>query len=197
MLTQVVSSVAHHLLGQSEWARTRLAVHAGKHVRIELASGPMSIEIAPDGHVRPAQTDRSPDLVIVVRPLAAATWLTDRKAAWREAQVEGDMELAAAISFIAANLRWDYEEDLSRIFGDVVAHRIGRGIRRFSAWPADAGESLARGVAEYLSEESQLLATPLRIEEFGKEIDDLRDAVERLEKRLDRLADRLAGSPSH
>ena len=105
------------------------------------------------------------------------------------------MELAAAISYVLANLRWDYEDDLSHVFGDVAAYRIARGVRQLSAWPALAGRSLAQGIAEYLAEERQVLATKLGAEEFTEEVDELRDAVERLDKRIDRLARRLAESP--
>lgn len=197
MLTSLVSTVAHHLLGQAEWARSRLAEHAGKQVMIESPLGPMAMEIAVDGHIEPARTDKSPDLTISLTPLAAVHWLTDRQAAWREARVEGDAELAAAISHVVSNLRWDFEEDLSRFVGDAAAHRVGQGARRLSAWPGDAAESAARGVAEYLTEENHVLATPLQVEEFTKNVDDLRDSVERLDKRIDRLADLIAGSLSN
>lgn len=192
VLTSLVSAVAHHLLDQAEWARSRLKEYAGKRVRVDSPVGPLSMEIADDGQVFPVELDATPDLVISLTPLATAHWFTDRQAAWREARVEGDTGLAAAISHVVSNLRWDFEEDLSRVVGDVAAHRIGQGVRRLSAWPGDAAGSAARGVAEYLSEESHLLATPLQVEEFGKNVDDLRDAVERLDKRIDRLADLVA-----
>lgn len=195
MLTNLVSAVAHHLLDHADWARLRLAEHAGKQIRIESPAGSLLMEIEADGHVVPVRSDESPDVIISLTPLAAALWLTDRQAAWREARVEGDMELAAAISHVASNLRWDFEEDLSRIVGDVAAHRVGQSARRFSTWQGDAAGSAARGMAEYLTEESHMLATPLQVEAFTKDVDDLRDAVERFEKRLDQLATALAESP--
>ena len=196
MLTSLVSAVAHHLLDQADWARSSLAEHAGKQVLVDSPVGPLLMEIANDGHVVPAQSDDTPDLVISLTPLAAAQWFTDRQAAWRETRVEGDAELAAAISHVASNLRWDFEEDLSRVVGDVAAHRVGQGVRRVSTWPGDAAESVARGVAEFLTEENHMLATPLQVEEFATNVDELRDAVERLDKRMDSLADLLIRSPS-
>ena len=199
MLINLASAVAHHLLEPADWARSRLAEHAGKRVRVESLAGPLSVKIANDGHVLPVESEEaeeSPDLVISLTPLAAAQWFTDRQAAWREARVEGDGELAAAIAHVASNLRWDYEEDLSRVVGDVAAHRIGQSARRLSVWPGDAASSSARGIAEYLTEESHMLATPLQIESFVKDVDDLRDAVDRLDKRMDKLADLISGSQS-
>jgi ubiquinone biosynthesis protein UbiJ len=43
-------------------------------------------------------------------------------------RIEGEPALAAALAEVAERMRWDPEEDLSRITGDVVAHRIGRGV---------------------------------------------------------------------
>jgi ubiquinone biosynthesis protein UbiJ len=193
MLNEIVLGTSRHLLAPAQWARSRLGQHAGKQVRIELllAPAPIVLRIGTDGYLERGDPDATPDLVIRLTPAAAARWLSDREAAWREARVEGDMELAAAVSHVFSNLRWDYEEDLSKLVGDVAAHRLAGGARRLSVWPAEAAESLARAVAEYLGEERHALATPLAVEEFTAEVDELRDAVERLDKRIDRLARRL------
>ncbi len=56
------------------------------------------------------------------------------ESAWREIEVGGDTDFAAAINHIARNLRWDVEEDLSRIFGDIAAHRMAETGRTFQRW---------------------------------------------------------------
>lgn len=188
VLTSLVSAVARHLLEQADWARLRFAEYVGKQVHVESPLGSVSMEITADGNVVSAEPAENPDLVITLTPMSAVQWFTDRPRAWREARVQGDAELAAAIAHVASNLRWDFEEDLSDFVGDAAAHRIGKDARRLSAWPREAAESSAHGVAEFLSEESHLLATPLQVEMFAKDVDDLRDAAERLDKRLDRLA---------
>lgn len=197
MLNSIILAIAQHLLRQTQWARQRLAEHAGKQILVELPLATLQLRIAADGDLEAGAPGAGADLVVTLPPAAIAKWPVDRQAAWREARVDGDVELAAAISYVIANLRWDYEEDLSQVVGDVAAHRIGRGFRQLSAWPGDAAQSLAQGVAEYLSEERQVLATRLRAEEFAEQVDDLRDAVERLDKRIERLAQRLAESSPH
>ncbi|UCH49616.1 MAG: sterol-binding protein [Betaproteobacteria bacterium] len=197
MLKGVVVAVAQHLLRQAQWARARLAEHAGKQVRIELPLAAVLLRIAADGDVETGESGAAADLVVTLSPGAAAKWPIDRQAAWREARIDGDMELAAAISYVMANLRWDYEDDLSRVFGDVVAYRLARGVRQLSAWPGEAAQSLAQGAAEFLSEERHVLATRLCVEEFTEQVDELRDAVERLDKRIDKLAQRVAESSPH
>src|SRR2546430_11066708 len=41
------------------------------------------------------------------------------------------------------SLIWDFEEDLSRVFGDVVAHRLASGGKAVAAWQRDAALRLA------------------------------------------------------
>jgi ubiquinone biosynthesis protein UbiJ len=49
-------------------------------------------------------------------------------------KIEGDVLLAAELGWLADNLRWDLEEDLSRIMGDVPAHALaGVGQRVLAA----------------------------------------------------------------
>lgn len=197
MLNALALAVGQHLLRQAPWARTRLAEHAGKQVLVRLPLGTILVCIGTDGGIDSGTAETQPELTVTLSPAAAAKWLVDREGAWRAARVEGDSELAAALSYIVANLRWDYEEDLSRVIGDIAAHRIARGVQHLSAWQADTAQSLSRNVSEYLSEERQVLATPLRMEEFATEVDEIRDAAERLEKRIDGLVRRVGESRPH
>ena len=50
---------------------------------------------------------------------------------------------------------------------------------------------LGENVAEYLTEEAALVAPPAALARFGRDVADLVDALERLEKRLDRIDAKL------
>jgi ubiquinone biosynthesis protein UbiJ len=52
----------------------------------------------------------------------------------------------------------------------------------------DAARRLGEGFMEYALEESRLLAPRAQFAAFGSEVARLRDALERLEKRIERLA---------
>jgi ubiquinone biosynthesis protein UbiJ len=45
---------------------------------------------------------------------------------------------------------------------------------------------MAQGAAEYWTEESPLIASRVKVDSFVREVSELRDAVERLEKRVER-----------
>lgn len=187
MLDEAFLAVANHLLRNAEWARARLGAHAGKRVCIRVSPLSFHFTIDTDGLLVPRAAEAPIDATLEVPASRVPAWLVQPDAATRAARVSGDADLAEAISFVAANLRWDFEEDLSRLVGDVAAHRIGEAIRSLERWRRSASASVAANVAEYLTEERGVLPTRLRAESFLREVDDLRDAVERLEKRIAQL----------
>jgi len=42
----------------------------------------------------------------------------------------GDVQLAAEVNWLVDHVRWDVEDDLARVIGDVPAHAIGNAVRR-------------------------------------------------------------------
>ena len=45
-------------------------------------------------------------------------------------EIQGDVQLAAEVAWLVDNLRWDLEEDLSRLLGDPVAHQLAAAGRQ-------------------------------------------------------------------
>jgi len=181
------SAFVNHLLVSAAWAREILAEHAGKVAVFDMFPLRVAVVVDPDGTLRPAPENAAAAVTIHLIYATALQILAEGEDAWRKANVAGDTDFASAISKVAANLRWDVEEDLSRVFGDIAAHRMAEAGRSAAAWPKQAATSLAENVAEYLTEEKQVLVTPLRAAEFVRDVDELRDAVERLDKRIERL----------
>lgn len=99
----------------------------------------------------------------------------------------GDSELAATLSDIARNVEWDFEADLSRVVGDVVAHRLVDAAQRANAWRADTGQRLTANVAEYLTEERREFISSRELEDLTRQNEALRDDIARLDARLSKL----------
>jgi ubiquinone biosynthesis protein UbiJ len=79
---------------------------------------------------------------------------------------------------------WDVEHDLSRLVGDLAAHRLAEISRRAVGDPRAMARSLAESAAEFLQEEAHLLAARPGVAWFNGEVDELRDALARLQKRV-------------
>jgi ubiquinone biosynthesis protein UbiJ len=60
-------------------------------------------------------------------------------------------------------------------------------LRSVAGQAADAGQRLARNLADYLAGEKSVLASRVPLEQFSSEVDALTQAVERLAARVDAL----------
>lgn len=189
MLASGAASVINHLLRGEQWARSRLKRHAGKTARVHISPLGFDFTVLEDGEIEEAGSSQvSPDVLIELTPALALRYLARDEAAARETKVTGDSDFAADLNFVAANLRYDVEEDLSRVFGDVIAHRVTQAGSQFLAWQKQTFNNVTQAASEYWTHERPLIATRRQVEEFVREVDAVRDHVERLEKRLDRLA---------
>ena len=183
----MIEAGLNHLLQGEPWAREALAPFAGQIVEIRPAFlPPLRLAIVEGGLVGTA-AEGEPALVVTLKPDAPAALLRGEEHFMHAVEVSGNARLADAVMLLARNLRWDYEEDLSRVFGDVAAHRIAGAARDLAAWQADAGRRLAGSLADYLTAESGWLASRAELESFAAAAARLRDDLERLEQRVRRL----------
>ena len=189
MLDALAAAAINHLLQGAAWARERLVPFAGATVRFHLPPASATFSIGEDGTLQPAASDVEPAAVIRLTPaLAFRLVLLKDDAARAEVEVEGDAALAAALTRILGALSWDVEEDLSRVVGDVVAHRIGRAGRAVLDWQTGLVANVARSVGEYLTEEQSAVASREALQAFAQAVDELRDDTQRLDKRIQRLS---------
>jgi ubiquinone biosynthesis protein UbiJ len=71
--------------------------------------------------------------------------------------------------------------------GDAAAHRVVAFARHAVAWHVDAVRRIAEGFVEYAAEEQHLLVTKAELQGISAAHARLRDDLERLEKRIERL----------
>lgn len=189
MLPHPAVAALNHLLAREAWATDRLRPFAGRRVCLRLPPLPdLALAISDTGLLARASGDAAPDLTVTLKLGALPALLARDDRLMRDADIAGDTDLAAALQAVFRNLRWDVEEDLSRVVGDAAAHRAVSAGRSFLAWQKDAARRLGENVAEYLKEESGQLPRPADVTAFGREVAEVRDAVERLDKRISRLA---------
>jgi ubiquinone biosynthesis protein UbiJ len=177
----------NHVLRSAPLALERLRRHAGRTVGFHVGPFAAALTIQTTGEVEPAVSGAARDLEVRVSPFLLPRLAAAEEAAFREIEMTGDMELAQEISYLVRNLTWDVEEDLSRAIGDVAAHRLVGAARGAAHWGREAGLRIAQGAAEYWTEESPLIASRVKVEGFVRDVAELRDAIERLEKRIERL----------
>lgn len=190
MLDDAAAAAINHLLRAASWARDELGRHAGKTARFEVIPLAVSLTVLDGGAVAVAAPGAAVAVTIRLTPGLMLRLAARDETAWQEIEFAGDADFGAALNRVARNLRWDVEEDLSRVFGDIAAHRMAETGRTLRRWGEQAAENTARSFAEYWTEEQPLIAGARDLEEFSRGVDQLRDDAARLEKRLERLLNR-------
>jgi ubiquinone biosynthesis protein UbiJ len=187
---RAAAAAINHLLRSASWARDALRRHAGKTARFEVFPLAVAFTVLDSGEVAPAGAAAAPAATVKLAPGLMLRLAARDESAWREIDITGDTDFASAIHHVTRNLRWDVEEDLSRVFGDVAAHRMAETGRTLRRWGEQAAENTGRAFAEYWTEEQPLIAGARDLEEFGRAVDQLRDDAARLEKRIENLSNR-------
>ena len=180
------SFVLNRLLTSEPWARERLAPFAGETVELRAPPLPaLRLAVLEGGRVQAG--DAEPSLTMTLKPELLVALARGEEHALRAVDVQGNGRLAAEVLVLARHLRWDVEEGLSRILGDVLAHRVADAARAFAAWHLDAAQRLTGALVDYAVDEKKLLLRRSELEAFAEPLVQLRDAIARLDKRLDRL----------
>lgn len=181
------AAAVNHVLRSAPLAMERLARHAGRTAEFRFGPLAFALTVQTTGEVTPAVRGAARDLHVRVSPFLMPRLAAGEEAAFRDIEMQGDMEFAQEISYLARNLSWDVEEDLSRVVGDIAAHRIAGAGRAVAHWGRDAALRTAQGAAEYWTEESPLIASRVKVQGFVREVEALREALDRLEKRIERI----------
>jgi ubiquinone biosynthesis protein UbiJ len=193
-LAQTALSALNHVLRQQAWARDRLRAHAGRTVRVVVVSplGPVAsgARIADDGTLEVASVD-APTVTLTLTPSVDALFGLLRegpRGLTGALKVDGDVMVAAAVGEIAQHLRWDVEEDLSRVFGDRVAHRVGETARDGARQAEDLRGRVESGVRQFLVQEDRQLVGREEMRTLSDALRELETVVGRLESKLGRDA---------
>jgi len=138
----------NHVISREGQAMARLQPFAGRAVVLRLAGWPSLLPKAPDlaMQVTPAglwerldAADALPAEALHIEVdasnpalLALGTLMGEQP----RVTVQGDAAFAGAIHWLAAELRWDVEDDLAAIVGPAAAHQLAR-------WSKAAAKALA------------------------------------------------------
>jgi ubiquinone biosynthesis protein UbiJ len=182
----------NHVLSHEQWALRELQKHQGKVVQLSLPLGSLQVQIQADSLlVLLNPWAQKPDLTIELSTQSLSVLHSAngslKERAIKAVKISGDAELAQLIAKLANQLRWEYEEDLSKIIGDAPAHFVTTQAKRFASLTQQAIADLQQNVIEYLSEEKKILLHQRDFESHKIEVQKLRDAVERLDKRISNL----------
>ncbi len=145
--------VVNHVLASESAATQRLQRHAGRRVQLVLNDvpallpirSPLVFLITPAGGVEwcTSNTDAAADLVVSFDASNPARTVAQGLSGERpRVSVSGDAELAADVSWLFDNLRWDVQDDLAPLVGPGPAHEMARIGKRLLSGLHDAVRAL-------------------------------------------------------
>ena len=142
----------NHVLMQEPEAMARLARQKGRVMRVQWRSLSFQLESTPAGLLDLAAPGAKSDLVLTV--VDESPWMLVQTALRGDrpaVRIEGDVQLAAEVNWLTEHVRWDLEEDLARVLGDVPAHKLSRLV-----------QSMTAGLRQFLAKAASLVPGPVR-----------------------------------
>ena len=196
MLTATIENVLNRGLPRSPRAQQLCAELTGRRVAVEVREITRLLLESTGSTLRITRGESGADAEIIGGPLSLLALSAERPEAVLQrgdVEIRGDAELAQKFRELVLLLRPDLEEELSGFIGDVPAHQIGRFARMARGWTHRAARTTAENFAEYLGHERQHLIPRNEGEQFLRGVDAVREDVDRLEARINLLAEKRGG----
>ncbi|MBT8517633.1 hypothetical protein G6672_03665 [Polynucleobacter paneuropaeus] len=178
----------NHILASEPWAMAELSPHVGKSICLNLPMGQMAVEITPQGKIAALDSTDQASLLLEVSAQALSGLLASsgnlRDQAFKAVKISGDADLAQLIGRLVSQVRWEYEEDLAKWVGDAPANFAVRQAKTMVKAGQAATKDFLQNVVEYVSEERKILLNKRDFMIRKNELNELRDSVDRIEKRI-------------
>lgn len=192
----IAERAINHYLGFDPEKAAELATLEGKCIKVELSAPKITAYCLPMAGEIQIDTERTlePDvsLTTTLGGLIKLSQSDNPTVAIKsgDIDIEGDLRLAQKFSDILSGIDFDWEQRLSQYSGNLIANRLGGLVRGGQAWLQQTRTNLRADTAEYLTEEADILPTKIEVESFANKVENLRDAVDRLEARINLLGKR-------
>ena len=197
MVTAVIETSLNQLLALDKQSPERLRKLVGKVLKLELrelkplwfvfSERRLDVLARFEGEADAVLSLSLTALGLLKEPSALTRYIREEKL-----DLSGDPQLVQAFSALLGELDIDWEEELSRYTGDVVAHTLCSGARQARRF---VGRELCRSqrqVAEYLTEEARLAPGPLEVASFNDDVEELAQQMKAIELRLARLEQQVS-----
>ncbi len=147
------------------------------------------------GHtLRAADNDAHSDAAIVV----SVNVLTDKLAGADQNQllkngsieIQGDSHIASVFNKVLQEVEIDWQDIISKYTGDVIAHQLAAGAQAVHSIMHNLRENARLDMRDYLQDDLQVAVTQGEIDDFIEHVDALRAQTDRIEARLNKLANK-------
>lgn len=189
-LLKLLESTLNRTLDLDSHALDALRALEGRTVALRLKPWPAPVGVRVEQGRLVVVNTESADLSIAATPGALLAMVAERGGFELPAgrvDISGDADLARRIQKLLAQLNPDWDAPFARVFGEVAGQQIASGLRGLIGWGRATARAMVLNTSEYLREESRDLVAPAELDQFIDEVDQVRDATERAQARVERL----------
>jgi ubiquinone biosynthesis protein UbiJ len=184
----IVISAINHLISAEKWAHQLLLKHDHQIINLIFPFFEFSL-LVKDGFFTPEIKGQESSVSIEVSQEAIWAFFKDGKpAAMKFVKVSGDVDFAADLNRLVADLKWEAEEDLATIIGDGPANMFMKESKKMMENGQKASKDLRMGIRDYFVDERQVLLGRDEFDQFKSDIRVVRDHLERVEKMVVQLS---------
>lgn len=193
VLGRVLQEIINRALALDPAAASRVSALSGRSVELTWSTAEMGLRLAVENGVvtvGPRQGQGSADLGVsgsLAGLLSLAGLGRGGIGPGQRVDISGDAQLAREIEKLVRDASPDLEAALAQRFGDTAGPVMARSLTGAWSWARESAESLRVDIGEYLVEESGDVIGEVELAAFNRDVDTLRDRVERLEQRVDRV----------
>jgi ubiquinone biosynthesis protein UbiJ len=196
LVTSGIELAMNQLLKLDDDSQQRLKKLSGKSLQVTIKELPWPLlfsfsEQIDVGTVIPSDNDSEPEPVdcLIELNLETLPKLKDSSQLTQLIQKKqlnliGDIYVAQTFSALLKDLDVDWEEQLSRYTGDVVAHQTFSSMRTIFDTAKTQIEQGVIELGEYLTQRDSIAVKPSEMIEFSQGVSDLRSSTERLSAKI-------------
>ncbi len=189
-----LAAVLNRNLAESTPGRALLGRLSGRSVAVRISGAGLRVRIAAGATALALTVDEEPaDAEVVGAPFALLALLRTATPVAGSAgvSISGDPEILQQFKTLFERARPEPEAELARLIGEAPAHLAGRAVAGLMAFAGRIRTTARASVAEYLTEESRDLAARGETDLQAREVNRLRDDVERAAARIALVESRL------
>lgn len=181
----IVLRAINHVIGAEKWAHDLLRRREQQVIRLVTPFAEFEVIIQNGLFANHSDQSRPPAVSLDVSQEAVWAFLKDGKAgAMRFVRISGDVDFAADLNRLVADLQWEVEEDLAQFIGDAPARRLVVETQKFVQQTNFAAKDLQVGMRDFLVHERGVLLGKEQFTDFKAQIRSLRDQLDRTEKKV-------------
>lgn len=192
MASRAIAAALNAYLSTDPEVAARLAVLAERVLVFELTNPPMTVAVQVQAErLRPA-SPTAPAAARIYGELSAFLKAVTRNNGLHGLSMQGDIGTVQTFWAVLQAVEIDWEAWLAVALGEPLGNEAAKRVRQIAGWAREVGDDLPRDVGEFLQEEARLLVPEAQLQAFAEDVSQIRDDVERLAVRIERLRRRSA-----